>query len=239
MFLAHGQPHLFSPRLWLLALVATWVLSCAQTVNAQSPGDPAGKPPATAQAQPLGSDPASKPAAPTKPKRVITNEDLEPRSSGNANAGGAKIPGEDSLLLQCNASCETEARNELGYDSDSEEEWRMQIVPARHELMEDSVWRGMLRQAMQQSKDYCNLLQQQSQKSAPSGNDYRSQVQRSKNAQYFENMERILRQGLETTRNRIQGRIEEVQALSAARAAMMYVQATRIFERGCDSPGTR
>jgi len=127
----------------------------------------------------------------------------------------------------------------MGVDSSNEAEWRIQIVKARRDLVEDNQWRGMLSQAIQQSNTYCNFLLQQSQQSAPSGNDYRSRVQRAQNSEYFENMGRTLRQGLDATMTRMQQHIQEVQVLSPVRAALMYVQGTRIFDRTCDSPGKR
>jgi hypothetical protein len=184
-------------------------------------------------------DSSQKPASPAKPKHVITNEDLEPHSPGGANTkGGEFVPGE-SPLFSCDDSCEQAARNELGYDSDNEAEWRTQVVPARRELLEDTSWRGMLSQAIQQSTQYCNFLLQQSQQTAPSGDDYRSRTQRARNSEYFQNMDRALRQNLQTTMNRMQEHMKEVQVLSPVRAGMMHAQATRIFERTCDSPGTR
>jgi len=240
MSLADHQSRSLSLRPSLSVFAASVVFLGASVLHAQSP-DPAPAPSAQSSArQNSASDSSSKSAPPAKPKHVITNEDLEPRSSDNSNSNDAKIiPGEDALLFQCNATCETQARDYLGYDSDSEAEWRLQIVKARPELAEDTVWRGMLSQAIQQANTYCNLLLQQSQTTAPSGNDYRSQVQRSKNAQYFDNMERTLRQGIQATMNRMQERINEVQVLSPVRAAMMYVQGSRIFERTCDPPGAR
>ena len=239
MPLVHRQPRSLSFRLSPLVFAAPLVFLCASVLNAQSP-DQVQAPPAPSSAYKTPTaDSSSKSASPAKPKHVITNEDLEPDSTNNSNSDETKLPGEDALLLQCNTTCETEARNYLGYDSDNEAEWRLQIVKARPELAEDTVWRGMLSQAIQQSNTYCNLLLQQSQTTAPSGDDYRSQVQRSKNAQYFDNMERTLHQGIQATMNRMQDRIKDVEVLSPVRAAMMYVQGTRIFERTCDPSGAR
>jgi hypothetical protein len=167
---------------------------------------------------------------------VITNEDLDSRSA-NGGKDEKFIPGEGSLLT-CDSSCEQAARNELGYDSDNEAEWRVQIVRARHDLVEDAAWRGLLSQAVQQTHYYCNFLLQESQQTAPSGNDYNSRAQRARNAHYFENMGRTLRQGLESLTNRMQEHIEEVRVLSPARAAMMNAQATRIMNRACELPGS-
>jgi hypothetical protein len=208
-------------------------ISNGQTSTTPPPANLA--PPVAASAPATGA--SQKPASPAKPKHVITNEDLEPHS-----ASGAKddkfIAGEGSILT-CDASCEQAARSELGYDSDNDAEWRVQIVPARRDLIEDTPWRGLLSQAAQQTNYYCNFLLQESQQTAPSGNDYNSRQQRARNANYFENMGRTLRQGLESLTNRMQEHIQEVRVLSPARAAMMNAQATRILDRTCEFPGNQ
>jgi hypothetical protein len=204
--------------------------------EAQSaPATSAANPDAPATPQPPPADPAQKPAAPAKPKHVITNDDIDPHPTTSRD--GKIVTGDNSSLLNCDATCEQEARNDLGYDSDYEAEWRVQIVKARQDLIDDSAWRGMLSQAIQQTDNYCNFLLQQTQQTAPSGNDYRSKVLQSKNAQYFENMDRTLRQGLQTTMNHMQDHLREVQTLSPVRAALMYVQGERIFSRNCEFPG--
>ncbi|HET6931916.1 MAG TPA: hypothetical protein VFI45_16440, partial [Candidatus Acidoferrum sp.] len=82
-------------------------------------------------------------------------------------------------------------------------------------------------------------LLQQMQQTAPSGNDYNSRVQRARNNDYFENMGRTLRQGIETTMNRMEQHTNEVQVLSPVRAAMMSAQAARILNRTCELPAQR
>ncbi|HTB93881.1 MAG TPA: hypothetical protein VK728_13690 [Candidatus Sulfotelmatobacter sp.] len=221
-----------------LACAATLFVLFPHISRGQSSTDPPPANPAPAVASPASATGASqKPASPVKPKHVITNEDLEPHS-GNDAKDGSFIPGEGSLLT-CDSSCEQTARNELGYDSDNEAEWRVQIVRARRDLLEDTAWRGLLSQSVQQTNHYCNFLLQQSQQTAPSGNDYNSRTQQARNANYFENMGRTLRQGLESLTNRMQEHIQEVRLLSPARAAMMNAQATRILVRTCELPGSR
>lgn len=205
-------------------------ISSGQTSSAPAPANPA--PAAAAPAPATGA--SQKPAATAKPKHVITNEDLEPHSANNAK-DDKFIPGEGALLT-CDASCEQAARSELGYESYNDAEWRVQIVPARRDLVEDTAWRSLLSQAIQQSNYYCNFLLQASQQTAPSGQDYNSRTQRARNSNYFENMDRTLRQGLSATTNRMQERMQEVQVLSPVRAAMMSAQATRILDRTCELP---
>jgi hypothetical protein len=179
-----------------------------------------------------------KPNPSPKPKKVITNEDLEAHtaSNGQSHPTGKIVAGDFSSPLKCEATCEQEARERSGYDSDREAEWRMQIVNARSDLAADTEWREILSQAIQQTQMYCRLLTQESQKVSPSGNSYNARVQRAQAEQYFQNMDRTLRQTLESLTSRMNARIQAVSQLSPVRAALMNVQGSRIFYRGCDSP---
>jgi hypothetical protein len=243
-----ANPHRWSlarvPKPTCHAAFAFLILLVANCVFAQSVVSPAPSPslqqPATAgqpapdkEATPA---PAGKVAVAAKPRKVITNDDLE-RGSGRSSR---KVPdGESGSLLTCEAACEQAAREEVGYDADREAEWQMQVVSARRELIEDTEWRQLLLQAIRESNTYCRFLAQQSQKVSPSGNSYNARVQRAKANQYFENMDHVLRQNLDSVTNRMTARTNEVGALSPVRAAMMYVQGNRILQRECEGPGTR
>jgi hypothetical protein len=209
--------------------------------TAQSPSSPATVTTPTStqtlSGQGPATDPSRTPATPAKPKHVITNEDIERRPT-RGSAEELTLPGASPLLV-CDSSCEQEARASLNYDDDYEGEWRLQVAQARRELATDSNWRGMLSQGIQQTRYYCNFLYQQQQQTAPSGNDWNARQQRARNAKYFEDMDRALRQGIQNTLGRMQDRIREVEVLSPVRAAMMSVEGQRIFERECDPPGTR
>ncbi len=177
-----------------------------------------------------------KPTPSAKPKKVITNDDLEPRSNGQSHAAAY---GDSGSFLACEATCEQEARVEAGYDADREAEWQMQVVNARRELAADSEWRRLLLQAIDQSNRYCNFLSQQSQKVAPSGNSYSARVQRAKTDQYFQNMDKTLQQGLQNLASQMTRHTNEVGELSPVRGAMMYVQGNRILQRTCQFPPIR
>src|ERR1700751_237504 len=85
-------------RLGLLACVVALFVLFPRISNGQSSTDPPPAKPAPAAASPAPATSASqKPTAPGKPKRVITNEDLEPRSANAAN-DGQYLPGEGSML---------------------------------------------------------------------------------------------------------------------------------------------
>lgn len=210
------------------------LLALASQATAQSPAPPVQEP--STQQTPVvdQKDSASKPGISAKPKKVITNEDLEPRSAGGqAGATDKMITGGTSSLLNCDATCEQQARELLEYGPDHEAEWQLQVVRARRDLIADTEWRGMLGQSIDQVRTYYNFLAQQSQKTSPSGNSWDAQVQRARNNQYFENMGNTLRQGLDATVKRMENRMQDVGALSPVRAAMMNVEANRIFDRTC------
>lgn len=224
------------------ALAAFLAVLCVLCLTAPLPAQTQPAPPPTTSTAANAQTPAqsgtsaatqTKPAA-TKPKHVITNEELEPHTIPGAAPKGEKNRAADSAaLLACDSTCEQDARDQLGYGVDYEAEWRAQIVEARRDLSADAEWRGMLGQALQQTNSYCKFQLQQSRQLSSNRSDFRSQMQRAKNAQYFENMDRALRQQLDSTANRMQNHTEEVQLISHVRAALMAVQANRIVSRPC------
>jgi hypothetical protein len=238
----HDERSFAAPRIlrWAAGLTLLF-LSMAFRSPPQSAGAPVPtpsnqQPKAVAPTSPQAdSSPPSppKPAPPAKSKKVITNDDLATPSNGQSLK---PADGDSGSFLTCEATCEQQAREEAGYASDREAEWQMQVVNARRELVADTEWRGLLSEALQQSNTYCNFLAQQSQKVSPSGNSYNARLQRAKADQYFEKMDRVLRQKLQTLANRMTSRTNEVGALSPVRASMMYVQGTRILQRVCQFP---
>ena len=132
-------------RVAILTALVLWSvsLSCGEisTSSAQTPA-------VQEVAPPDQKDVTAKPNTTAKPKKVITNEDLEPHSA--AGTTDKMITRDVSSLLNCDAACEQQAREFLGYDADYEAEWRMQAVRARRDLIADSEWRGMLSQSIGQ-----------------------------------------------------------------------------------------
>jgi hypothetical protein len=218
-------------------LAAQGIAQSPETRAAAPTNQPSGaatsSPPVATADKEAAATPPPKPAASAKPKKVITNEDLERRSD---NAARKALDGDSGSWLNCEASCEQQAREEAGYNTDRDAEWQMQIINARRELAADLAWRQMLMEAIQQSNTYCNFLSQQSQKVSPSGNGYQARVQRTKTDQYFQTMDSVLKQKLQTLANQMTQHTNEVGALSPVRGAMMYVQGTRILQRTCQFP---
>jgi hypothetical protein len=226
---------LFRATTFTLLFISLAIRSSAQSADAPA------IPPSSEQSAPASDATPQKVSAATpkpnplaKPKKVITNDDLEPRS-GN---GPSRKPGDgdSGSFLACEGACEQQAREELGFDADREADWQMQVVSARRELSADTEWRQMLLQAIQQTNTYCNFLAQQSQKVSPSNNSYNARTQRAQSEQYFQNMNRTLQQNLQSLANRMSAHTNEVGVLSPVRAAMMYVQGNRILHRECQFP---
>jgi hypothetical protein len=210
------------------------LVSLSFRLCSQSPAAPAQSPPADRKDSP------PKSSAPAKPKKVITNEDFEARSTaGQAQAPGKVVVADSGSLMKCEATCEQEARQQLGYDADREAEWRMQIVSARSDLASDTAWRELLGQAIQQTTSYCNLLAQRSQKVSPSANTFYAGMQRARAEQYFQDMEHALRQSIQAVAGRMNAMIQQVNTLSPMRAALMSVQQSRILSRECELPSRR
>jgi len=231
------QPRV-NTRWILVALLASLCWTPSSRSQSQSPPPPDSS--STNTQEPAQTPQASRaPAkAPSKPKHIITNDDFEPspkvpNSSSRVNTESA------TPILTCDSVCEQDARNQLGYGPDYEADWQSQIVEARRNLIGDTEWRGLLSQAIRQSDSYCKFQLQQSHQLSSGRGDFQSRTQSAKNAQYYENMDRALRQQLEITANRMQTRIQEVQILSPVRAALMSVQASRIGNRPCGDQDPR
>ena len=226
-----------TPR-WVCAVFLVslcWTVSlCSQSQTPPSQTSSS----AGAQAPAPSAQTAPGKASSSKPKRVITNDDLEPpaKIAGSASRVSTETA---TPVLTCDSTCEQDARNQLGYGADNEADWQSQIVEARRNLVSDTEWRGLLSQAIRQSDSYCKFQLQQSHQLSSSRDDFQSRMQREKNAQYYENMDRALRQQLEATANRMQTRIQEVEILSPVRAALMTVQAGRIDNRPCTDQDSR
>ena len=219
---------------WLSpALLGCLVLVLPLCATSQSPTPSGSSASLSSPAQSQGAAPA-KPTASVRPKHIITNEDLEPKTHATPSTNDRVLMNDNSPLFNCEAPCEQVAREQLGYGPDQEPEWRLQIVPARRELAADADWRGLLGQSIQQLNTYCTFLAQASQQVSPSGDDWNSRVQRVKHERYFEQMDKVLRQNLDATFSRLQSRIQEVSVLSPVRAALMTAQANRITNQSCE-----
>lgn len=221
--------------LFRAACFVVFLVFLSLLLSAQSPPAPVQSPPVDQK------DSAPKPGAPAKPKKVITNDDLEARSASSQAppVTGKSVATDSNSLMKCDAACEQEARQEAGYDEDREAEWRMQIVSARTELAGDTAWRELLWQGIQQTTSYCNLLAQESQKVSPSSNTWDARVQRARAEQYYESMEHSLRQSLQAVAGRMNSKTQSVSELSPVRAALMNVQQSRILSRECELPSRR
>jgi hypothetical protein len=222
------------PGVTLAGIFAILILLASLPAAAQS--GPSSGNATTAQADPpKASDekPASagEPPAPAKPRKVITNEDIEAAHARE----GSKIGDDGNYAAPifgsavCNDQCAHMAHEELGFGPEQEGEWQMQLAAARHNLAVDSAWLREYGNASQKEKMYCDFLTQQQKVILPQGNDYWARVDRAKHQQYVEEMGRILSQGVESASNQINQVIEGVRPVDPVRATIMGVISYQVF----------
>jgi hypothetical protein len=228
---------------FVVLLLASYSLSAQTPQTPQSPPAQSTQTPAQQSEPDKKKDPAQKQTAPapTKPHRVITNDDPEFQHHLRPDTSKGEITPHSGIafLLGCDQDCEHQAKEILQYGPDEEAEWQMQLVSARRDLAKDNQWRELLGQSIQQTQSACNLEDQESRYLAPTGDDYHSRVERARQEQYFASMGQALRQAHDATEGRIENRISEVNALFPVRGAMMQVQAGRIANLDCEDLPTK
>lgn len=163
--------------------------------------------------------------------KVITTEDLEnPRAQKNYHLKQAsEAPSSDPA--ECDAECASEARELAGFGLDRLGEWDVQLIAARHSLATDALWRHAYFDAFQKAKMYCALQKQQETAVPPSGNDYRSRMERARQEQYVSDMNHTLTTSLQGLSTQISLLIDRAQETEPVRAAIMSVLAGRVFSQ--------
>jgi hypothetical protein len=205
---------------------------------AQSSSAPPNPAPAPSSSQPVSpkKSPEKKPSAttPAKPPKVITNDAPEFQHSIRTHSSGEIAPHSGrTYLLSCDLDCERQAKDLLAYGPDQEADWQMQLVSARAALARDGAWREKLWHVIQQSDLYCNFLNQQSHLILPTSSDFNSRVERARQQQSSQEMERSLQQSLGAAVGQARGHIQELSDLFPVRAAMMQVQLSRLENLSC------
>jgi hypothetical protein len=171
----------------------------------------------------------------TKKPRVITNDDIQAdRARHNDGfAGGAKdthaIPGTGV----CDNQCADQAREMAGFGPDQDGEWQFAITAARRNLAADTAWPGAYVTLARAVKTYCTLQEQLQTTAVPSGNDYLSQIERTRREKYAEDMSRVLSQSVSNANAQIDRLAQQAQDSEPARAAIMRVLAERVND-SCD-----
>jgi len=164
---------------------------------------------------------------PAKPRKVITNDDLDAAHGRGAARTGGKLNDLAPIGGLCDDGCAHEAREQLGIGPEREGEWQMQLAAARRNLASDARWRQANFELTQAAQLYCTYATQQRKAALPTGDDWNSRVERAEREQYADNMGRTLSQKLSNataTMNRV---VEETQDSEPVRAAMMRVLASR------------
>jgi len=215
-----------------LSFAALLFCVCPSISAAQSSAAPASEKPAVKQ-----SAGENKTAAPSNLQKlaaqhkVITTEDLQnPHARKNYHLEKShEAPLSDPA--ECDAECAAEARALAGFGLDRLGEWDVQLIAAKHSLATDALWRHAYFDAFQKAKMYCALQKQQETAVPPSGNDYRSRMERARQEQYVNDMSHTLTTSLQGVSTQISQLIERSQETEPVRAAIMSVLAGRVFSQ--------
>lgn len=168
--------------------------------------------------------------------KVITTDDLgalhskerEQHSLAKSNGKALSDP------ASCDADCAAEARDQVGMGPDQEGEWQAQLSAALHFLSEDTAWRYAYMNGLRKAKMYCTFQEQLRKTPVPSGNDYRSGVERARREQYADDMDHTLSMGLQGARTQMDNLVTNAQKTDPVRAAVMGVLAERVFNQCAD-----
>jgi hypothetical protein len=173
----------------------------------------------------------SAPAKPAKPRKVITNDDIDAAHARDASqiGGNGKYAASIFGSALCDEECAHQTHDQLGFEPEQEGEWQMQLAAARRALGTDSTWLRAYGNASQKEKMYCDFVTQEQNTILPEGNDYWARVDRAKHQQYAEDMGRTLSQGVQGAANQINQLIEGVQPVDPVRAAIMGVISYQVF----------
>ena len=108
----------------------------------QQPGPPA----------PVAALPAPQAKPPRKPKRVITNDDL------NGSGGGFSFSPQDfSQINDCNRNCFEQVRQLSGVAPSASPNWRRLLLQAIEDLRRDAAWQTYLRDLYDVHVKFCAL----------------------------------------------------------------------------------
>lgn len=165
--------------------------------------------------------------------KVITTDDLESSHSKEQKQFQFKKINDQISRdpASCDAECASEAREYSGMGQELEGEWQSQFIAAKHYLSIDAQWRYAYTNGLQKAQMYCALQDQLRKAPPPSGNDYRSRVERAKQQQYADDMNRTLSVSLQGINTQMNILIEDAQKNDPVRAAIMTVLAQRIFSQ--------
>jgi len=210
---------------------------CFSPVAGQSERTSGNPPAATAAAEkesgaPEKSNAESSPSQkPVKPRKVITNDDMDAAHARPAQglARGPKTRDSIPATGICDEGCAFEARQQMGYGPEREGEWQIQLAAARRNLAADARWRQVYFELNQAAQLYCVFVNQQRTAVLPSGNNFQAAFERGERQQYAESMGRTLSQKLSNASSATNRVIGETRELEPVRAAMMSVLVSRQY----------
>jgi hypothetical protein len=217
----------------LLFVMAPWASS--ETLPRQpqdSSAKPTPAPPSqqSAPAPPNPSSPARNDPTPLQKavhqRKVLTEEDLV-KPAKVISPG--EVEGEENNPL-CDLSCEADLREQMGYGSEREAEFRNQMTLARHDISDDRVWNYTLQSALDAAGQYCGIQRQKAQ-ILSKGNAslwMRDQV-KSRFAEREDKMVLDYKNSLGLLTQRIQA----VQRFAPFQAAVMQYQVSEATARAC------
>jgi hypothetical protein len=223
---------IFKPALPLFVLLACgfFTTAAAQAPSTNHDSPPASEPAAkqdSAQDKSTPDDSAAQ--KPAKPRKVITNDDIDAAHARAAQgiAGEQKAGDFIPATGACDEDCAREVRQQMGYGPEQEGEWQFQLVAARRNLAKDTRWRQVSYELNQAVQLYCGFMDQQRTAVLPSGNGWSAAQERAERQRYAENMGRTLSQKLSNATAATNRYIGETGQLEPVRAAMMNVLASR------------
>ncbi len=119
------------------------------------------------------------------------------------------------------------------FGPDQDGDWAFALTTARRNLAQDTAWPGAIATLKQAVKTYCTYQSQLQATSVPSGDDYRSRVERARVQNSAIDTERALSQNVANAEARIDQMADHIEEDEPARAAMMRVLAQRVSD-SCD-----
>jgi len=185
-----------------------------------------------------GQDNSGVPKTPKK-RKVFTDDDVSAlrAKGGLANdddAGSAMIYG---AIGACDAECEQEIKVKLGITPGQEGEWKLQVTAARREIGEDRAWRELYAKGQQTMRTVCGLRAQIENASVPSGDDYQSRLERTKQQKMFEDEEAMMGQQMANAIAAMNQHMAQFSAREPVRATMMAAIGERLFNECPDGAG--
>jgi hypothetical protein len=143
-------------------VVALWLLTGNSPVHAQTQQDPSGpapQPPAANPAQPTDVAKLAKDESPqkpeAKPRKVITNDDIEGKGEAMYPTSGGVI--DLSRINDCDRYCFDQVRQASRVAAGSSPSWKHALLEGIDKVSNDTAWQSILLQMARIKGKYCSL----------------------------------------------------------------------------------